>query len=404
MERLLFFLLFSWATIASIAQDSLRLRLDSLLADPMFETSQVGLMVYDLTADSVLYQKNQRQMLRPASTMKLVTSITAIDRLGGDYQFRTHLCYTGIISGGKLTGDLYCIGGFDPMFNADDMNAFAESLRRLGVDTLQGRIMADLSMKESLDYGEGWCWDDKNPKLTPLSLGRNDTFVERLQEELVDKGIVLRDVTTGTGRCPARNFLVCTRFHTIDQVLRRMMKDSDNFYAESMFYQIAAASGNRPGKASDARNIVRQLIRKIGLSGNPYKIADGSGLSLYNYLSAELETLLLRYAWRHSNIYDLLSDALPIAAVDGTLKSRMKGTAAAGNVRAKTGTLTGISSLAGYCQSPDGHQLCFAIINQGVMRSALARTFQDRVCIALCSIPLSPQPPTQPSVDYEQTD
>jgi D-alanyl-D-alanine carboxypeptidase/D-alanyl-D-alanine-endopeptidase (penicillin-binding protein 4) len=72
-------------------QDSLRIRLDSLLQAPMFETSQVGVMVYDLTADSVYYQHNARQMMRPASTMKLVTAITALDRLGGGYDFRTRL-------------------------------------------------------------------------------------------------------------------------------------------------------------------------------------------------------------------------------------------------------------------------------------------------------------------------
>ena len=95
-----------WATITMNAQDSLRIRLDSLLQNPMFETSQVGMMVYDLTADSVLFQRNARQMLRPASTMKLVTAITALDLLGGGYQFHTRLYYTGTISNGRLNGDI----------------------------------------------------------------------------------------------------------------------------------------------------------------------------------------------------------------------------------------------------------------------------------------------------------
>ena len=60
-----------WAYITMSAQDSLRIRLDSLLSNPLFETTQVGLMVYDLTADSVYYQRNARQLLRPASTMTL---------------------------------------------------------------------------------------------------------------------------------------------------------------------------------------------------------------------------------------------------------------------------------------------------------------------------------------------
>ena len=122
----------------------------------------------------------------------------------------------------------------------------------------------------------------------------------------------------------------------------------------------------------------------MGLRADDYKIADGSGLSLYNYLSAELEVTFLRFAFHHDNIYLHLLPALPIAGVDGTLKKRMKGTFTQGNVRAKTGTLTGITSLAGYCTASNGHRLCFAIINQGELRDSNGRAFQDRVCTVLC--------------------
>ena len=384
MKKYLFLLLIWCATTLSVAQDSLRIRLDSLLSDPMFETTQVGLMVYDLTADSIYYQHNARQLLRPASTMKLVTAITALDKLGANYQFRTQLYHTGTIDNGRLNGDIYCVGGFDPMVDIDDVRALARQLHQMGVDTIRGRIVSDCSFKENLDYGEGWCWDDDNPLLKPLMVGRKDIFVNTFIDEMMNDSIVVEQMQLSEGRCPANATLVATRSHTIDQVLVRMMKQSDNYYAEAMFYQIAASTGRRPAKASDARNIVKKLISTIGLGRQPYKIADGSGLSLYNYVSAELETKLLRYAWLHSNIYDHLYPALPIAGMDGTLEKRMVNTVAENNVRAKTGTLTGISSLAGYCEAENGHQLCFSIINQGVMRNADGKTFQDRICRVLC--------------------
>ena len=93
---------------------------------------------------------------------------------------------------------------------------------------------------------------------------------------------------------------------------------------------------------------------------------------------------LLRYAWRRQSIYQHLLPTLPIAGQDGTLEHRMRRTVAEGNVRAKTGTLTGIVSLAGYCTAANGHQLCFAIINQGVLRSRDGRALQDSICEALC--------------------
>lgn len=404
MSKIKIILLLLWAAVTASAQETeepdtfqvdtidvalpwpqnIQYRLDSLLRHPMFETSTVGLEVYDLTADSILYKVNEHQMLRPASTMKLLTAITAIDKLGGSYQFRTQLYYTGKVENHTLTGDLYCVGGFDPRFNIDDMNAFVESIRRMGVDTIRGSIVADRSMKDADLLGEGWCWDDDNPPLSPLTIGRNTQFVDRFIRQLVDDGVVL-DVRISDGTLPDSAFHLCSRFHSIDQILLRMMKQSDNFYAEAMFYQLAAHQGHRPARAKDAAAIVKRLISKVGLGHRPYRIADGSGLSLYNYLSADLEVRLLRYAYRNSTVYLHLLPSLPVAGSDGTLRNRMRGSFAADNVKAKTGTLEGVSALAGYCTAANGHRLCFSIINQGIMHTSNARRFQDRVCNALCA-------------------
>lgn len=364
--------------------ESLRARLDALTeGNPMFETTQLGMMVYDLTADSALYAKGERQRLRPASTMKLLTAITAIDRLGGSFQFLTSLHWKGIITDSTLTGDLYCKGGFDPLFNSDDLRAFAKSVEALGIDTLRGRIVADLSFKDADRLGEGWCWDDKNPTLSPLLVSRRDDFCERLAKALEEEGIVV-EATTSEGRTPEDATPLCTRSHTLDQALMRMMKESDNLYAEALFYQVAALKG-RPAKASQASDLVKQEAQRAGTDASALKVADGSGLSLYNYVTAEAEVKLLRLAFRNPNIHLHLYPSLPIAGDDGTLKKRMHSGNAAGNVRAKTGTLTGISSLAGYCTAANGHTLCFAIINQGIRSQRQAHAFQDRVCQALCA-------------------
>ena len=386
MKKILFLALICCLSVASLAQDdSLRIKLDSLLRDPLFETTQVGLMVFDLDADTILYQYQARQLMRPASTMKLVTAITALDRLGGAYEYKTNFYYTGTIADSVLTGNLYCVGGFDPSLTADDVSVIAESIRQAGITKIRGTIIADKQMKEVLDYGEGWCWDDDNPMLIPLSIGRKDIFLTTLRKELDRQGVNVSEAKLGgNGIMPNGARHLSTYRHSIDIILKQMLKDSDNFYAESMFYQTAASTGHRPAKASDARTLTKQFIKRLGLGGNPYKIADGSGLSLYNYISAELLVRMLRYAHNKEEIIGHLLPALPIAGVDGTLKKRMTEGNAYGNVVAKTGTVTGISSLAGYLTTADGRRMCFAIINQGVMRSADGRAFQDRVCNALC--------------------
>lgn len=357
--------------------------IDELLQDDMFQTSQVGMMIYDLDADSIIYKLNERQLMRPASTMKVITAITALDRLGGGYQFKTDLCYTGRVDSTTLHGDVYCVGGFDPRFNSDDMRAFVEALHKMGIDTIRGNVYADRSMKDTDLLGEGWCWDDDNPVLSPLVYQRKDHFIDKFLTDLSKAGICLIG-STGERRKPQNANCVITRFHTIDQVLARMLKQSDNLYAESMYYQIAASTGDHPATAKSARGVENNLISKIGLEPSRYRLADGSGLSLYNYVSPELEVRFLRYAYENNEIFSHLLPALPVAGIDGTLKSRMKSQFTRGNVKAKTGTVEGISSLCGYLTAANGHHICFSIINQGVMHGKNGRNFQDKVCSLLC--------------------
>lgn len=123
----------------------LRDGLDSLLQDELFLTSQVGLCVYDLTDDTLLYAYQAKQRMRPASTEKLVTAVTALSELGSDYRFATRLFYTGEIRGRVLYGDLYVVGGFDPCFGKEDLLSFGKALKESDVDSIVGKLYADVS-------------------------------------------------------------------------------------------------------------------------------------------------------------------------------------------------------------------------------------------------------------------
>lgn len=370
------------AEVALPWPQNIQARLDSLTKDRMFNSTQLGLMVYDLTDDSTLYRFNARQTMRPASTMKLLTSISALDHLGARYEFRTSLYYTGSVKDSVLTGDLYCVGGMDPLFDTSDMKAFSESVRALGIHTLRGKIVEVRGFKDSDLLGEGWCWDDDNPTLSPLLIDKKDEFTSRLAQ-MLDKDSIFVDGPSTTGTLPKSALLLCSRSHQLVDVLEPMMKNSDNLYAESMFYQLGAATGASPAKASHGRQMILKTLKNAGVTGQ-YKIADGSGLSLYNYVTPELLAKLLIYAYRKSGIIRYLYVSLPIAGEDGTLKKRMKDSPAHLNVRAKTGTVTGVSSLAGYALAANNHMLVFSIINQGIMKADDGRNFQDKVCKALC--------------------
>ena len=362
----------------------LRERLASLLDDPIFERTQVGLYVYDLTADTLVFAHNARQCMRPASNEKLVTSIAALSSLGTDYRFRTRLYAEGCLGEDSVwNGRIFVRGGYDPLLDASDLRAMAADLRALGVKGIAGSIVLDRSIKDKKQWGWGWCWDDDEVPLDPLLLDNKAQFATGLRRALREAGIAW-DGSTTEGTTPAGAKLVSERTHTLDAVLLPMMKRSDNSMAEAVFYQIAARSGQPYAGRKLAVAEINRLIRSLGLDPSHYQIADGSGLSLYNYLTPQLLGYLLRYAYREQKLYQHLLPTLPIAGEDGTLRKRMRGTPAEGNVQAKTGTVEGVSTLSGYCTAASGNRLCFSIMNQGIRHSSTGRHFQDRVCSTLC--------------------
>lgn len=201
------------------------------------------------------------------------------------------------------------------------------------------------------------------------------TFIGRLRQ----KGIWAR-VNTYADSPVGKNIITIQR--PLKEVLGEALKMSDNLCAESMFYHLATKHAMcKEATSDDGTDAVNAFIKVVlGLNPDNYKIVDGSGVSLYNYISPHLLVEYLKYAYYHSDLFLPFYESLPIAGVDGTLQHRMKQTKAQGNVRAKTGTVTGISSLAGYAKASNGHQLAFVIINQNVLKAAQARAFQDKVC------------------------
>ena len=360
--------------------------LDQLVQSPIFETTQLGLYVYDLTDGQPLYAVNAAQRMRPASCQKVVTAITALNFLRSDYKLTTDFRITGTVSGGVLNGDLIVVGGMDPLVTQTELLQAAASIKEQnGIQSITGNIIYDLSMREDTPYGWGWCWDDDYGPLSALLVDGKDSFDQNWLQALEKAGIKVNYSSNSQAKKGKQQTKsVYSIRHDLDDLLEPMMKQSDNIYAECLFYQTASTTGKKGAGRKEAAQRTDELLKKIGVDPTPYKVADGSGLSLYNYASAEMLVALLCYAWQNESVREHLLPSLPIAGYDGTLQKRMQGTEAEGNVRAKTGTVTGITSLAGYLTTASGHVLAFAIINQGVESASMGRAFQDKVCIELC--------------------
>jgi D-alanyl-D-alanine carboxypeptidase/D-alanyl-D-alanine-endopeptidase (penicillin-binding protein 4) len=307
------------------------------------------------------------------------------------------------MEGTTLMGNVVIRGGFDPMFSYGDLRQMARAIREAGIDSIGGQLIGDVSMTDGVRLGNGWCWDDvpssTTPYLTPLFFNheqeinsRNTKCVERPEEyflrvllkELREAGVAIRDGALSIALFPqsaaTSTRTLFTTEHTIEQMLGQMMKKSDNLYAEALFYLLGSSGKFSQTGWKDGAKQVEAFMQKIGVNMDNVVIADGSGLSLYNYVSPQDEVKVLCYAYQQPAIYTTLSPSLPVAGVDGTLERRMKSGPAFRNVRAKTGSVKGVFTLAGYVTASNGHILAFSIMNNGAMKGDVTRELQDRFC------------------------
>src|SRR5262249_36519676 len=152
------------ANPAPPALASLRRYLDTTLEAPPLARGYWGVAVKSLSTGDVLYERNSRRLMMPASNMKIVTLAAAAERLGWDYTFDTQLFTAGPIEGGTLRGDLVVVGSGDPSLMSADAGAvfagWAETLRHDGVRTIAGRVVGDDNRFEDDGLGFGWSWDD----------------------------------------------------------------------------------------------------------------------------------------------------------------------------------------------------------------------------------------------------
>ena len=166
----------------------------------------------------------------------------------------------------------------------------------------------------------------------------------------------------------------------LSRILWEMNKPSDNLIAELLLKTIGAELGGTPGTGEKGLGAINEFLGEIGMDTRGYALADGSGVSRYNLVTASLLTDLLVYMFRNFAVMPEYLAALPVGGVDGTLTRRMRGMTAEGVLRAKTGTLRGITTLAGYTATADGETVAFSILVSNYLGAASPRrALQDKI-------------------------
>jgi len=206
-----------------------------------------------------------------------------------------------------------------------------------------------------------------------------------LKDELSKQGIVMLGRIIA-GRLPAGAALICE--HTsppLSKMLALLNKPSDNLIAEVLLKTLGAVVKGKGATAAGAE-VEKEFFKEIGLDLTGFNIADGSGLSRINYVTARNLADLLTYMSKHKHA-QVFTDSLPLAGVDGTLRNRMKGTACEKNVRAKTGYISRVSSLSGYITTKSGEPLVFSILmNHHLCSNGPAMAVQNGICELLADL------------------
>ena len=338
--------------------------------------SNPAMILIDGTTGEVIYEKNSFSQRKPASVMKIFSGAVAIKYLDMQSRFTTN------ISLGVEEKTLVIQGSYDPWISLNHtvgrkMNR--ASLPYLAFNTLTA---AKKSNKGSLKG------------MTVLYSGLYSQDVSNLKAFWAKRGFkpVMKAVSSDETLLNASELIVADQSPEISQILNYTLLWSENNLAERLARLSARAAGNSFNDQGVAQ-VFEALLAQYGIDPSKLVAKDASGLSKENRVTASMLGQLL-YQLRKDPKYVLLYDSLPVGGVSGTLRSRFLTTApsAVGLVRAKTGTLNGTVTLAGYVQSTDREYVFVTLaddISRGSAASAKARAAIDRLLgrIAAPNIP-----------------
>ncbi|HXQ00750.1 MAG TPA: D-alanyl-D-alanine carboxypeptidase/D-alanyl-D-alanine-endopeptidase [Solirubrobacteraceae bacterium] len=388
---------------ASSAQIALSAQLSHELSSA---GSQSGAYVYDLTTSTPLFAERSEVARPPASVEKLYTSATALELMGPAATLSTTVLGVGHLgANGVWDGSLYLRGGGDPTFGSTSfidshyygqgasVSALAEQLVTTdGIRSVTGNVYGDESYLDSLrgEPSSNYQFDPfLEGVLSGLAFNRGETGSEKGPHAPAEyAALQLRGALRAAGdtihgggaaTAPAGATLLATvSSPPLTTLLDLMLPPSDNFFAETLVKDLGARYGGAGTTAAGAAVVRATIASHFDIHPS---VVDGSGLSRSDHTSP-LQVVMLLSDLSHSPLGTTLRKDLAVAGESGTLSERMRDTPAAGHCQAKTGTLTGASNLAGYCQTANGNVLAFAIFNDGI-ETGTAHAVQDSMTVTL---------------------
>ena len=468
--------------------DNFNLEIQQIVQHTDFKNAQFALLAVDVNSHEVITEINADKSLKPASTLKLFSTAMALENCGADFKFTTTIAYTGIIDtiDKILHGDIVIVGGGDPTlgskyFPGEEGQQFLQrwvsDIQKLGIDSIDGRIIADACIYNRDMVPPTWLWQDMGNYFGagPCGLSVYDNMytiyfksgatvgdtveivrvIPEMDDIFFDNTVIASSIHYDNayiygspytnyrylrgeiplnknsfavkGSVPDPAYLTASEFRKALEVAGIVIKKeattirrlklfneethmgelipiasyasppmseivkltnihSINLFAEHGLLQAGLSKG-KPASTAECASTMTDFWENKGMDVQGLTLQDGSGLSPLNTLTARQMAHLLTYMKSHSNHYNHFYNSLPIAGQTGTIKSMFKGTPAEGKLRAKSGSMTGVSAYAGYTTSQSGKDIAFCLmVNNYSCSSATVRKRLERIMVLLTGL------------------
>ena len=380
--------------VPATQRDALRREVEAALAGSTAVTVSAAI---DVDGYGPLLRRDADHLLPPASTQKSFVALSALVGLSPQTRYRTEVAATAVPVAGTLPGSVWLVAGGDPYLSATYLRGLAKKVRALGITRVSGDVLLDDLRYDQRRTAAGWkssFMPGQSGPLSALAVNRNtwrtdDAFLADpafpnavlFRDYLRSEGVAVGGTVRRAPRPATARTLAVHSGATLSAVLRRVLKESDNFAAELVLKEIGRvvrADGSSAGGLEAVRSVLGRHAVPVGPG------TDGSGLSAQDRQTTSGQVLLLQAADASGAGSDFRA-ALSLGCRDGTLARRFCGTPAEGRVSAKTGTLRGVRALAGYTRTASGRDVRFAFQLTGVESGAKALAAIDRAVVALAS-------------------
>jgi D-alanyl-D-alanine carboxypeptidase/D-alanyl-D-alanine-endopeptidase (penicillin-binding protein 4) len=367
--------------------------------DPYLDRAAGDACAVVLDRGRVVYRRNFDVSMVPASVLKLLTGTAALEVLGTDRRLATVAGADAPMAAGVVEGDLFVVGGGDPLLTTPGFKAsldnpaqlteaysdLADALVAAGLTEVRGDVVGDDSRYEDVRWLPTWpdryqAEGDVGP-ISALIVNDGQTgFTETPDEETADRRpgdppllaaqtlktlLEQRGVRIGgegsTGVAP-EGFQEIARMESVPmaEIVGEMITDSDNTTAEMLTREMGVVAKGE-GTTAAGLQVIRETLGSLGYDTTGLALNDGSGMDPANQVPCPLVLELIS----RSGPDTLIGGFLPLAGETGTLHERMLESEATGRVRAKTGTLNQVNALAGFADTPPGSSITFVMIQNG---------------------------------------